>query len=64
MESVKAEECHPLVNDFPFLLFLIGNRGDQALWHIWQVAPNNGWSNWASLGGWIDQIAVESRFSR
>ena len=27
-------------------------RGDDnALWHIWQIAPNNGWSGWASLGG-------------
>ena len=27
-------------------------RGDDnALWHIWQMAPNNGWSGWASLGG-------------
>jgi len=24
---------------------------DTALWHIWQTAPNNGWSSWASLGG-------------
>jgi hypothetical protein len=24
---------------------------DNALWHIWQTAPNNGWSSWASLGG-------------
>ena len=24
---------------------------DNALWHIWQTAPNNGWSGWASLGG-------------
>jgi acylphosphatase len=24
---------------------------DNALWHIWQTAPNNGWSAWASLGG-------------
>ena len=23
------------------------------LWHIWQTAPNNGWSGWASLGGGI-----------
>lgn len=22
-----------------------------ALWHIWQTAPNNGWSSWVSLGG-------------
>ena len=26
---------------------------DGALWHIWQTAPNNGWSGWASLGGVI-----------
>jgi len=24
---------------------------DYALWHMWQTAPNNGWSAWASLGG-------------
>lgn len=29
-------------------LFVMG--GDNALWHIWQVAPNAGWSHWASLG--------------
>lgn len=28
-------------------LFVIGK--DDALWHIWQVAPNLGWSNWESL---------------
>lgn len=27
---------------------------DKALWHKWQTAPNNGWSGWSSLGGWID----------
>ena len=31
---------------------------DLALWHIWQVAPNNGWSSWSSLGGVIDLLAV------
>jgi subtilisin family serine protease len=31
---------------------------DHALWHIWQTAPNNGWSGWASLGGRIDQPAI------
>ncbi len=24
---------------------------DHALWHIWQTAPNNGWSQWQRLGG-------------
>ena len=31
---------------------------DSALWHIWQTAPNNGWSGWASLGGHVDKPAV------
>ena len=30
-------------------LFVIASDG--ALWHIWQVAPNNGWSNWHFLDG-------------
>src|SRR5690349_3086633 len=30
---------------------LIAIGTDNALWHIWQTAPNNGWSSWASLGG-------------
>jgi hypothetical protein len=29
-------------------LFVMG--GDDALWHIWQVFPNAGWSDWESLG--------------
>jgi hypothetical protein len=29
---------------------------DKAVWHLWQTAPNNGWSGWASLGGWVDII--------
>lgn len=29
-------------------LFVLGD--DKALWHIWQIAPNGGWSNWASHG--------------
>ena len=24
---------------------------DNALWHIWQTTPNDGWSNWQPLGG-------------
>ena len=26
---------------------------------MWQLAPNDGWSGWASLGGWIDLLAVD-----
>jgi hypothetical protein len=29
-------------------LFAMGR--DDALWHVWQTAPNAGWSNWESLG--------------
>jgi hypothetical protein len=32
---------------------------DNALWHKWQVAPNSGWSAWASEGGVLtSNIAV------
>jgi hypothetical protein len=27
---------------------------DDALWHIAQTAPAGNWSNWATLGGWLD----------
>ncbi len=29
-------------------LFAVGD--DRQLWHIWQTAPNNGWSEWTSHG--------------
>ncbi len=31
---------------------------DKAVWHMWQTAPSNGWSGWASLGGWVDLLNV------
>ena len=31
---------------------------DQAMWHIWQVAPGATWSSWRSEGGWIDRLDV------
>jgi hypothetical protein len=34
---------------------------DNALWHIWQTKPNNGWSGWSSLGGVIRGGPVGSR---
>jgi hypothetical protein len=37
-------------------LEVFARGADRAVWHIWQTAPNNGWSGWASLGGWVDQI--------
>jgi hypothetical protein len=35
---------------------------DQKVWHIWQTAPNNGWSGWASLGGPAASIANGAPF--
>jgi hypothetical protein len=26
------------------------NEDDHDVWHVWQTAPNNGWSGWQSLG--------------
>jgi C1A family cysteine protease len=39
-------------------LEVFARGSDDALWHMWQTAPNNGWSGWASLGGWIDAPVI------
>jgi hypothetical protein len=31
-------------------LELLAVADDKALWHIWQIAPNGGWSSWVSHG--------------
>lgn len=40
-------------NDQDGRLEVFARGTDGALWHIWQTAPNNGWSGWASRGGII-----------
>jgi hypothetical protein len=35
---------------------IFARGSDGALWHNWQTGPSNGWSGWASMGGWIDMI--------
>ena len=37
-------------------LEVFARGADKAVWHNWQTAPNNGWSGWASMGGWVDII--------
>ena len=37
---------------------IFARGGDGAVWHNWQTAPNNGWSGWYSLGGWIDLLEI------
>ncbi|MBV9357194.1 MAG: hypothetical protein JO023_16910 [Chloroflexi bacterium] len=32
-------------------LELFGSDPSGEVWHVWQTAPNSGWSSWASLGG-------------
>ena len=39
-------------------LEVFARGADGGIWHKWQTAPNNGWSGWASLGGWIDIVAL------
>ena len=40
-----------VTNDADGRLEVFARGTDNALWHIWQTAPSNGWSSWASLGG-------------
>ena len=40
-----------VTNDADGRLEVFARGTDRALWHIWQTAPGNGWSSWASLGG-------------
>ncbi len=39
-------------------IFAIGD--DNALWQLWQVAPNNGWSEWKSLGAPTTAILTDT----
>ena len=38
-------------------LEVFARGADRAVWHLWQTAPSNGWSGWASMGGWVDIIS-------
>lgn len=46
--GIQGSLCVAPSQDGRLELFAIGNDG--ALWHIWQLAVNNGWSNWYSHG--------------
>ena len=37
-------------------VFVIG--GDNALWHKWQTTPSDGWSGWASEGGYLMDLTL------
>jgi hypothetical protein len=50
--SVQARDLTAAINsDGRVELFAVGS--DNALYNVWQVAPNGGWSGWNSLGGWV-----------
>ncbi|HTD15677.1 MAG TPA: hypothetical protein VK673_10875 [Chthoniobacterales bacterium] len=46
--GIQGSLCLAPSQDGRLELFAIGNDG--ALWHIWQTAVNDGWSNWFSHG--------------
>ena len=46
-----------------FVVGLPTFNSDGPLLHIWQTAPNNGWSGWESLGGSIGRVAVARYFN-
>lgn len=56
--GVASDNVFPLGAVSSGRLEVFARGSDGALWHTWQTAPNNGWSGWASLGGWISQITV------
>lgn len=40
-----------IIRNFDGRLEVFALGSDRAIWHIWQTAPNGGWSGWESLGG-------------
>jgi acylphosphatase len=52
--SLRGTALDPLVaSNLDGRLEVFARGNDNALWHIWQLVPNGGWSGWASLGGGI-----------
>jgi acylphosphatase len=51
MEGVGLRDIADVAVNADGRLEVFATGTDNALWHIWQTAPNNGWSSWASLGG-------------
>jgi len=43
----------PLAQNGDGRLEVFARGDDNAVWHIWQLAANNGWGNWVSLGGTV-----------
>jgi hypothetical protein len=44
-------------------LEIFGIGDDNALWQKWQVAPNNGWSDWKTLGTPEKDISLTGQFT-
>ena len=51
MQGVGLRNIANVAVDQDGRLEVFATGTDSAVWHIWQTAPNNGWSPWASLGG-------------
>ncbi|PQQ42115.1 hypothetical protein C6H65_05690, partial [Photorhabdus luminescens] len=51
MSSIVSVTNKPAVSrNLDGRLEVFARGTDNALWHIWQTAPNSGWSGWQSLG--------------
>jgi hypothetical protein len=60
VNTQRSQECRWMYRSFL-------HRGDDAVWHIWQTTPGNGWGTWFSSGkptptvGWAaGTLCVES----
>jgi uncharacterized protein GlcG (DUF336 family) len=51
LEGVGLRGIVTVVSNADGRLEAFASGMDYALWHMWQTAPNDGWSAWASLGG-------------
>ena len=59
VRSAAGSTCSTWRKNADGRLEVFARGADKALWHIWQTAPNDGWSGWSSLGGWIDQLDAD-----
>ncbi|HYX48659.1 MAG TPA: hypothetical protein VE843_02885 [Ktedonobacteraceae bacterium] len=53
--NVLLEGSPTVVENDDGRLEVFATGADNALWHIWQLAPNGSWSTWTSLGKPTDQ---------
>ncbi|MFF3919527.1 hypothetical protein ACFYZB_40115, partial [Streptomyces sp. NPDC001852] len=53
MTAVVSKVGGHVANNQDGRLEVFTRASNGTLWHLWQTVPNNGWSNWAGLGGYL-----------